>query len=104
MKKYELIKFLEPYMDDIEIDIHPAYQNDGIGRIINTLDINTKPPNDSTAICNWEHDECAEYNTWHTGCDGMFQITEGMPSENDMKYCPYCGKKIIENILSHADL
>ena len=49
MKKYELIKFLEPYMDDIEIDIHPAYQNDGIGRIINTLDINTKPPSDRTA-------------------------------------------------------
>ena len=72
--------------------------------VINTLDINTKPPNDSTAICNWEHDECAEYNTWHTGCDGMFQITEGMPSENDMKYCCYCGYKIEEHIISRADL
>ena len=34
--------------------------------------------------------------TWETGCDNMFMLNEGGPRDNDMKYCCYCGRPLIE--------
>lgn len=33
---------------------------------------------------------------WETECNEAFSFTTGDPKENDMKYCPYCGKKIVQ--------
>lgn len=48
--------------------------------------------------CKWVED----YNgTWETSCENAFEITEGTPDENGMKYCPYCGKKLIQLKFNH---
>ena len=38
--------------------------------------------------CFWTEDEDGN---WETTCGNMFILIDGMPSENDMKYCCYCG-------------
>ena len=43
--------------------------------------------------CEWKQDE---NGIWETDCGNLFEITEGAPNENDMKYCPYCGKLLIQ--------
>jgi len=44
--------------------------------------------------CKWTYDE--DYNVHETDCGASFQIIEGTPKENNMKYCTYCGKEIKE--------
>jgi hypothetical protein len=48
-------------------------------------------PRKKTDYCKWVFCEDEGY---HTSCDNIFIIIEGTPEENDMKYCPYCGKVI----------
>jgi hypothetical protein len=51
--------------------------------------------------CKWDQD----YNgTWETSCENAFEIIEGTPDENGMKYCPYCGKKLIQFEFNNDDL
>ena len=45
--------------------------------------------------CTWKV-ENDDYGTYETNCGGLFCLTDGTLKENDMKYCCYCGKKIIE--------
>jgi len=45
--------------------------------------------------CEWEEDG-EESLTFETDCGKTFVLNEGVPSEHDMKYCCFCGKKIIE--------
>jgi hypothetical protein len=33
---------------------------------------------------------------WETICGKAFQFEDGSPSENDMKFCCYCGKPLKE--------
>jgi hypothetical protein len=42
--------------------------------------------------CLWTYDENHDY--YETECEHAFCIIEGTPKDNDMKYCPYCGKEI----------
>lgn len=45
-------------------------------------------------VCLWNNaDEC-----WETTCGHSFEINDGTPAENDMKYCCYCGGKVEEDI------
>lgn len=41
--------------------------------------------------CVWQGDD-----NWNTGCGNHFIIIDGGPTDNNMKYCCYCGKKIKE--------
>ena len=36
-------------------------------------------------------------NNWATSCGGQFSIEDTTPSENNMEYCCFCGKKIRED-------
>jgi len=47
-------------------------------------------------ICNWSQED-DEYGTWETDCGKAFIINEGIPSENDFKYCCYCGLPLTES-------
>lgn len=42
--------------------------------------------------CTWECDD----DYWSTSCSQQFYIVAGTPSENDMKYCCYCGGELTE--------
>ena len=44
--------------------------------------------------CVWTEDEDG---AWDTHCGNRFLIIDGTPTENDMAFCPYCGKAIVEN-------
>jgi len=44
--------------------------------------------------CKWTHDEFAD--CWDTECGEAFCLMEGTPKDNKMKYCPYCGKQIVD--------
>ena len=44
--------------------------------------------------CKWTPDENDINNIYDTECGERFEITEGTPKENHMKYCPYCGKQL----------
>ena len=40
--------------------------------------------------CGWFEDHYG----WETGCGHRFEINDGTPFENDMRYCPFCGSPI----------
>ena len=44
-------------------------------------------------ICEWKQDK---NGVWETDCGNMFEIIDGTPSDNDLKFCPYCGKNLIQ--------
>lgn len=44
------------------------------------------------AVCQWEQDDEGGY--WQTQCGEAFEIIEGTPEQNGMKYCHYCGKTL----------
>lgn len=41
--------------------------------------------------CLWKQDEDG---AWDLSCGERYEITEGTPRENHMKFCCYCGKRI----------
>lgn len=52
-------------------------------------------PRKKTEYCKWVSDfdmDCE--NSFDTNCGHTFIIINGTPAENNMKYCPYCGKVI----------
>ncbi|KKN21679.1 hypothetical protein LCGC14_0923070 [marine sediment metagenome] len=46
-------------------------------------------------ICAWSN-ENEDYNTWQTDCGNLWQIIDGTPKDNKMRFCPYCGRPIME--------
>ena len=42
--------------------------------------------------CSWIQEDDPEICYWKTGCGNSFYFTEGTPTDNNMKYCCYCGK------------
>ena len=45
--------------------------------------------------CNWHQEENIE--DFEADCGMQFTLFEGMPSKNNMNFCPKCGKKLIEH-------
>lgn len=43
--------------------------------------------------CTWTQDQDG---VWDTECGGRFEVMECTPHENQMNYCPYCGKSLRE--------
>lgn len=50
--------------------------------------------------CEWTADEDG---VWDTACGGRFEVMEGTPSENQMYWCPYCGKSLQEAELGERE-
>lgn len=42
--------------------------------------------------CRWRQDE--DDGAWDTTCGERFEIIDGTPQENGMKFCCYCGKEL----------
>jgi hypothetical protein len=43
--------------------------------------------------CIWRRDD-DDRNTWATQCGEVWELMNGTPGENKMKYCLYCGQPI----------
>ena len=50
------------------------------------------------ATCEWSEEDPwgAMPDTWKTACGNLFSFTEGGPTENEVKFCCYCGKRLAE--------
>jgi len=48
----------------------------------------TKP---KVKLCKWRQDDDGN---WVTSCKNIFILIHGTPTENDMRFCYYCGKRI----------
>lgn len=46
------------------------------------------------STCQWSLEENGEEEYWHTSCDHDFFFLEGGPADNELKFCPYCGKPL----------
>jgi hypothetical protein len=44
--------------------------------------------------CEWRISDEFEGDTWDGKCGAKWTFTEGGPVENDMHYCPNCGKTL----------
>jgi len=54
-------------------------------------------------VCVWEEDG-TDYEGWDTSCGNKFYIVDGCPSDNDFKFCCYCGKPLEEKLSVWPDL
>ena len=54
-------------------------------------DIKTGQPIEKET-CSWIQEDDPDICYWKTGCGNSFYFTEGTPTDNNMKYCCYCGK------------
>jgi len=43
--------------------------------------------------CEWQEDS---NGLWDTDCGHIFEIYDGAPSDNGMKFCCYCGRELRE--------
>lgn len=50
--------------------------------------------------CTWKEDEDG---VWYTECGEVFVVIDGIPKENNMRYCCYCGKPLHAIGFSEAD-
>ena len=50
--------------------------------------------------CTWIEDE---NGCWDTSCDNAFEIAEGTPEENHMKFCCYCGRSLDQELYEDED-
>jgi hypothetical protein len=41
--------------------------------------------------CVWSEDI---FGNWETECGDLFSFNAGGPTENEFRYCPYCGLKL----------
>jgi len=47
--------------------------------------------------CTWK--ETSDFNmgnTWSGDCDILWTMMDGTPKENEMNFCPKCGKPLVE--------
>ena len=55
--------------------------------------------------CEWRQEDPFGGNDsciWQTDCGHEFVFDEGTPSENDAKFCLYCGKKLVERVVKEV--
>jgi len=55
--------------------------------------LRTRRPGLTDDKCEWEWGDCY----WDTGCGRAFEFNDGTPTDNDFRYCPYCGKELVES-------
>lgn len=46
-------------------------------------------------ICNWTHDD--DSGVYETACGEEFEFYDAGPVENGFRFCPYCGKTLIDH-------
>lgn len=54
------------------------------------------PPCREQITCLWSRAD-DDTSLWETTCKQTWALYEGTPKENNMNYCPFCGKKLIDD-------
>lgn len=45
--------------------------------------------------CRWREDVEGGGAVWETDCNNAFYIEAGTPADNRMRFCPYCGRTLV---------
>ena len=46
------------------------------------------------STCEWTHDDY--HDMWDTVCGNAHYFIDGTPYQNNYHWCPYCGRKLIQ--------
>jgi len=52
-----------------------------------------------SAVCTWAQETYGdvEHNVWEPSCGNpAWVLDDGSPAENGMKFCPFCGRPLVE--------
>ena len=96
---FDLLKRLDEYTEhiydgtylDTEISADVKNNNPDYYNQPSESDVST-----TQNVCSWIQEDDPEINLWCTSCHNSFYLDADKPSDNHMKYCCYCGKKIKE--------
>ena len=47
-------------------------------------------------VCFWTPDAGYDYIAYDSQCGKSWVLEDGGPKENDMQYCPFCGKLLVQ--------
>jgi len=50
--------------------------------------------------CTWHEDEDG---LWWTDCKEIHEFFDGTPIENSYRFCPYCGKALVEKRFEYEE-
>lgn len=60
------------------------------------------PRPEEKKVCIWSQEDW-DCDGWDTSCGRMFSLNEGLPSDNDMKFCCFCGAHLEEHLYEKKD-
>ena len=90
---YDVDKVVKELEDSSKIYCEEYNQRDGNLYLLDAIEI-VKQGGVSDDVCEWRLcDE--EANVYDTSCRNPHILIEGTPTDNNYKYCPYCGRKIL---------
>lgn len=50
--------------------------------------------------CTWQQDGDSDSGVYGTSCGSYFNIEDGTPEDNKMRWCCYCGKKLAQSLIT----
>lgn len=56
---------------------------------------------EQTEKCRWR--EGWEGYGWESECGNVFAVFSGTPAENGMRFCPYCGRHLVEILMEEDE-
>ena len=89
----DLDNYEHEYREDVRRAILENQRKDiqDIRDYVESLEFENARLRDAHGECLWrlENDDTGE---WQTGCGESWLFLDGDPVDNDMKFCPFCGK------------
>lgn len=49
--------------------------------------------------CTWQQDGDSDSGVYGTSCHHYFNLEDGTPEDNKMRWCCYCGKKLVQQLI-----
>ena len=53
--------------------------------------------------CTWHQDGDSDSGVYATSCGHCFSLEDGTPEDNKMAHCCYCGKKLVQELITEGD-
>ena len=58
---------------------------------------------DESETCTWHQDGDSDSGVYATSCRRYFNLEDGTPEDNKMQWCCYCGKKLVQELITEGD-
>ena len=55
---------------------------------------------DEPETCTWHQDGDSDSGVYATSCRRFFNLTDGTPEDNKMQWCCYCGKRLVQELIT----